>query len=244
MSRPSKVALNLFSFFLIAAGILLVAVIFFPQLVSPAPTSGGDRSSAPQPPSEMPETGGDPNGAPNGAPNGNKGGERAGGRSDALAPSTPADRPPGVESGGPADKGLRVTIPEMNRVENNTVPSTTGDDERALKQNVAIHLRGTGYPWQREANVYLAGHRIGYPGTDSFMGFYDLNKLEEGDRIKVSDSEGERYTYRVFRARIVKPSNTSVTEPIAGRNILTLQTCTLPDYTQRLIVQAERVSRS
>ena len=32
-----------------------------------------------------------------------------------------------------------------------------------------------------------------------------------------------------------------VTQPIEGKNVLTLQTCTLPDYSQRLIVQAERV---
>jgi sortase A len=33
-----------------------------------------------------------------------------------------------------------------------------------------------------------------------------------------------------------------VTDPVAGKNILTLQTCTLPDYSQRLIVQAELVN--
>jgi sortase A len=32
-----------------------------------------------------------------------------------------------------------------------------------------------------------------------------------------------------------------VTQPLEGKNVLTLQTCTLPDYSQRLIVQAERV---
>jgi sortase A len=33
-----------------------------------------------------------------------------------------------------------------------------------------------------------------------------------------------------------------VTDPIEGKNILTLQTCTLPDYSQRLIVQAELIN--
>ena len=106
---------------------------------------------------------------------------------------------------------MKLTIPGMDRVEDDTVPTTTGDDERALKQNVGIHLEGTGYPWQREANVYLAGHRIGFPGTDSFLGFYDLNQLESGDELYVIDSEGERYTYRVFREKVVGPSDTSVT---------------------------------
>ena len=34
----------------------------------------------------------------------------------------------------------------------------------------------------------------------------------------------------------------TVTEPVEGKDILTLQTCTLPDYSQRLIVQAEKVT--
>jgi sortase A len=32
-----------------------------------------------------------------------------------------------------------------------------------------------------------------------------------------------------------------VTKAVPDKNILTLQTCTLPDYSQRLIVQAELV---
>lgn len=143
--------------------------------------------------------------------------------------------------GGPEDKTLKVTIPKMNRIENDTVPDATGGDEQALKENAAIHLRGTGFPWQREANVYLAGHRLGYPGTDSFLAFYDLNKLEKGDKAFVTDSEGTKYTYEVYRQFIVGPSELYVTKPVAGRNILTLQTCTLPDYSKRLIVQAELV---
>lgn len=150
----------------------------------------------------------------------------------------------GQEAGGPADKTLKVTIPAMSRVEDANVPDTTGDDEAALKENAAIHLKGTGFPWQQESNVYLAGHRLGYPGTDSFLAFYDLNKLENGDKVFVSDAEGTRYTYRVFKEFIVDPKELYVTEPIPGKNVLTLQTCTLPDYTQRLIVQAELVNRS
>ncbi len=53
---------------------------------------------------------------------------------------------------------------------------------------------------------------------------------------------GRKYTYRVFKSFTVYPKDVSVTRPIRGRNIVTLQTCTLPNYTQRLIIQAERVS--
>jgi len=144
-------------------------------------------------------------------------------------------------TGGPEDKTLKVTIPAMARVKNANVPDAVGDDEAALKANAAIHLKGTGFPWQDEANVYLAGHRLGYPGTDSFLAFWDLNKLKNGDKVFVKDANGTRYTYRVFKEFVVAPTDLYVTEPIAGRNILTLQTCTLPDYSNRLIVQAELV---
>jgi sortase A len=32
-----------------------------------------------------------------------------------------------------------------------------------------------------------------------------------------------------------------VIDAVPGKNVLTLQTCTLPDYSQRLIVQAELI---
>ena len=140
--------------------------------------------------------------------------------------------------GGPEDRTLKVTIPAMARVNDATVPDADGDDEEALGGHAAIHLKGTGFPWQEEANVYLAGHRLGYPGTDSFLGFWDLDNLQGEDEIYVEDADGREYTYRVFRIFVVDPTDISVVETLPGRNVMTLQTCTLPDYSQRLIVQA------
>lgn len=143
---------------------------------------------------------------------------------------------------GPEDKTLEVTIPAMARINSATVPSTHGEDEEALGAHAAIHLEGTGFPWQEEANVYLAGHRLGYPGTESWLGFWDLNNLQSGDEIYVEDADGGEYTYRVFdESFVVDPSDVSVTELVPGKNIITLQTCTLPSYSERLIVQAELV---
>jgi sortase A len=39
----------------------------------------------------------------------------------------------------------------------------------------------------------------------------------------------------------VGPNEVSVKRPIEGKNIVSLQTCTLPNYSDRLIVQAELV---
>ncbi len=147
-------------------------------------------------------------------------------------------------AGEPEDKTLTVTIPKMSRVENATIPSTTGDDEQALKDNAAIHLEGTGFPWQEEANVYVAGHRLGYPNTDSFLAFWDLDVLENGDEVILTDADGKDYTYRVFKEFVVGPTDVQVTEPVPGKNILSLQTCTLPGYSERLIVQAELVEEA
>ncbi len=148
------------------------------------------------------------------------------------------------DTGGPQDKSLAVTVPEMDRVEDSTVPDAAGDDEEALGDYAAIHLKGTGFPWQEEANVYLAGHRLGYPNTDSFLAFWDLDELQNGDEVFVEDADGAEYTYRVFDSFVVNPDDTWVTDPVPGKNILTLQTCTLPDYSQRLIVQAELISKA
>ena len=141
----------------------------------------------------------------------------------------------------PRDKMLRVTIPAMKHVHNSTIPYTGGTNETAFKYHAGVHLRGTGFPWQRQANVYIAGHRLGYFGTPSFLAFWDLDNVETGDKVFVTDSLGRRYVYKVFKEFIVDPDDVFVTRPVKGRNVLTLQTCTLPNYSRRLIVRAERV---
>ena len=151
-----------------------------------------------------------------------------------------AARPPVVE--GPEDESLKVTIPAMGRIQNSKVPYADGGNEAAFKRYAGVHLRGTGHPWDKEANVYIAGHRLGYPRTDSWLAFWDLNRVENGDKIFLTDADGKKYVYKVFREFVVEPTRVSVTRPLEGRNIVTLQTCTLPDYSRRLIVQAEKVA--
>jgi sortase A len=151
------------------------------------------------------------------------------------------DTADGSTPGGPKDKTLKLTIPRMSQLENDPVPTVPGTNLQALGSHAAIHLAGTGFPWDEEANVYLAGHRLGYPRTDSFLAFFDLNNLEVGDQIYITDANGTKYTYEVFKEFTVSPTDLSVTKAVPDKNILTLQTCTLPDYSQRLIVQADLV---
>ncbi len=143
-----------------------------------------------------------------------------------------------VADSAPTESTLKLTVPDMERVSDVTVLDTPYDDESAL-ENGAQHVQDTGFPWEDEANVFIAGHRLGYFGTDSYLVFWDLDKLEDGDEVFLTDSEGTRYTYEVYENFVTDPYDWSVTEPVSGKNIVTLQTCTLPDYSERIIVHAE-----
>jgi sortase A len=163
-------------------------------------------------------------------------------KSKQVAPKEGAKGGPG--NGGnalepPKNKTLKLTVPEMKEIKNDPIPTGIGTNEALFHDYAGVHLKRTGFPWQKTANVYIAGHRIGFPGTRSDLAFYDLEDLEKGDMVYVEDADGRKYTYEVFKKLVVEPTNLSVLKPIKGKNILSLQTCTLPDYTDRVIYQAE-----
>ena len=123
------------------------------------------------------------------------------------------------------------------------VPVLNSDGERALANGV-VHVPGTSMPWSEtsERNVYLAGHRLGWPGTASHLVFYRLDDLGDGDEIMLRDRDGVKYEYRVIDAFVVDPAETWVMGRVRGRDLLTLQTCTpVPAFDKRLIIRAERV---
>jgi sortase A len=113
----------------------------------------------------------------------------------------------------------------------------------------------SGAPWVPGANTYIAGHRVGFPGTGSDRIFYDLPSMAAGDTITLYDSLGQEYTYQVSEVFAVTPYDVWVTAP-TGSDMVTLQVCTeTPDdwwtigprlmssgpESGRLIVQAVRV---
>jgi sortase A len=145
----------------------------------------------------------------------------------------------GPQAKTPESKRLELTVPALDRVDGVPVyDAPESGYEKALHDGV-VHVRGTGFPWQDVANVYIAGHRVGYPGTKSNLVFWDLDKLEKGDEIFLTDADGTSYTYEVFEKRVISPHTVSIMRPTKGKNIISLQTCTLPDYSHRLIVQGE-----
>lgn len=117
------------------------------------------------------------------------------------------------------------------------------ESAEALDRGV-IHIPETPMPWDADPqkNVYLAGHRLGYPGTGGRLVFYRLPELERGDEISLRDRDGTRYTYAVTETFTVDPAETWPVQPVRGRDILTLQTCVGPDYGKRLVVRADRLT--
>lgn len=112
----------------------------------------------------------------------------------------------------------------------------------ALKHGVGHHPE-TSMPWSggRQRNVYLAGHRLGFPGTASHLIFYRLDELGRGDEILLKDRDGRKYRYRVSEAFETGPEDSWVMGQVRDRDMLTLQTCTGPNWERRLIVRADRL---
>jgi sortase A len=122
-------------------------------------------------------------------------------------------------------------------------PVFDSDSNWALTNGVG-HVPDTSLPWSEtpQRNVYLEGHRLGWPGTGSYLVFYHLNSLEKGDEVILKDREGKAYRYRVSEVMKVNPEDVWVMGEVVGRDMVTLQTCTpIPTFEKRLIVRADRV---
>jgi sortase A len=153
-----------------------------------------------------------------------------------------AEMPPAI----PTDTTMYLSIPAIGLYD---VPVLEGTSEAVLSQGVG-HVPGTGFPWVAGSNTYIAGHRLGYPGTVSDHVFYSLPNLAIGDEVVLEDSLGQSYTYRVSEILEVPPTELSVMGPTGG-DIVSLQTCIEdfgdywtegPNWLARYIVRAEQVS--
>jgi sortase A len=146
----------------------------------------------------------------------------------------------------PDDPTLYLTIPRLGMYDN-TVRNDSSEEALDLG---AIKLPYTGFPWQEgDINTYVACHRLGWPGTESYNQCLNLPAMQEGDQISLKDTNGTLYRYRVVETLIVEADDTWVTEPVAGKDMISLQTCveapdelyTLgPNWSDRFIVRAER----
>ena len=150
----------------------------------------------------------------------------------------------------PDDPAMFLSVPKLDIID-----ALVLDGEAGLELG-AQHLEGAGYPWLPGSNTYIAGHRIGFPGTGSDHIFYSLPAMSEGDEIILRDTLGQEYTYEVTEILAVTPFDVWVADPVAGKDVISLQVCTeTPDdwwtigpslmssgpESGRLIVRAEKV---
>ena len=147
----------------------------------------------------------------------------------------------------PATNDLWMTIPKLGLYDNYVSNSNA---HSALDYGAAKRV-DTDFPWQNDANTYISAHRLGWPGTASDHQFYNLPLLAYGDKIYLYDANGTTYTYEVTEIFEVLPSETWVTRPDPGRDMVSLQTCienygdywTMgPNWYIRYVVRADRVA--
>ncbi len=157
------------------------------------------------------------------------------------------DQPEPAAPPVPSTNDLWMSIPALGLYDNYVANS---NDPAALDVGAAKTVE-SGFPWQDNANTYIAAHRLGYPGTASYRQFYNLPLLQLGDVIYLGDVNGTTYTYEVTGFKEITPDETWVTAPQSGRDMISLQTCienfgdywTMgPNWYVRYIVQADRVS--
>ncbi len=155
------------------------------------------------------------------------------------------NEPEGVTA--PKDPTLYLTVPRLGLYDH-TVRNDASEEALGLG---AIKLPSTGFPWQGgDTNTYIACHRLGFPGTQSHNQCLNLPSMQRGDELFLEDTNGTVYEYRISEFLTVGPWETWVTKPLAGRDVLSLQTCieapgdffTLgPNWATRFIVHADRV---
>lgn len=123
----------------------------------------------------------------------------------------------------PEDPTLYLTVPRLG-IQSHTVRNDRSEQALGLG---AIKLPSTGFPWEAgDTNTYIACHRLGFPGNESYNQCLNLPSMQQGDEISLQDANGTVYEYRVSEVFAVGPSDSYVTEPLDGRDVVTLQTCT------------------
>lgn len=161
------------------------------------------------------------------------------------APQVPSGGPVVAEAVPPAavDPGDALAVLEFFRPGSDTRPVQDGPLFTVEGVGVGDLRRGPGhYPGTalpgKPGNFAVAGHRTTYGAP-----FFNLDQLQPGDEVHVTDRQGVRWIYAVTEQRIVSPTDTWVigADPLgSGRPTLTLTTCN-PRFSnaQRLIVFGE-----
>lgn len=121
----------------------------------------------------------------------------------------------------------KIEIPKI-KIEKYILEET---NEKSLKKSVA---KICGPNINRTGNFCIAGHN--YQNT-----FGKLNRLENGDVIKLTDTYNRSVSYKVYDIRKVSPKDTDcLLQETYGEREVTLVTCTL-GAVKRVIVKAVEI---
>lgn len=120
-------------------------------------------------------------------------------------------------------KKLDITFPVVEGAERENIRAAIG------------HIKGTA-DFGEAGNCVLAGHRGGVYGVF----FKYINKLETGDKVKLTDINGKNYNYTVYDQFVVEPTDMQIIQPIGEEKTLTLLSCEAGG-TKRLIIRCRLV---
>lgn len=134
----------------------------------------------------------------------------------------------------PGDIMARLVVPAAKI----DLPVRHGTEDDAIARG-AGHLFGTGLPvGGKGVNAVLTAHS----GMRTASLFDGLTDVKVGD-IAYVQVAGQKLAYKVKEIHIIKPTQLELFEAQAGRDLLTLFTCTPYGInTHRLVVTAERIS--
>lgn len=136
------------------------------------------------------------------------------------------------------DNRLSLSVPRLGLKD---ISIGDSPDQSYLNREGIMHLSGTGFPYERGSNTYIAGH-ADYDASRIPSIFRNLKDLQRGDHITLRDTVGRTYDYRVYERFAVTPRDVWVTRPVPGKKIVSLQTCfPAPTFDKRLIVRGELV---
>lgn len=117
------------------------------------------------------------------------------------------------------------------------LPVYHGTSDETLLKGLG-HLRGTALPVGGVGNrAVITGHR----GLASAEMFTRLNEIDKGDTFTIAVF-GEVLTYQVIEKIVVEPTERKAIQPVPGKDLVTLVTCTpLGINTHRILVTGERI---
>ena len=162
-----------------------------------------------------------------------------------IQPSRTVANTPIITDGGPVGVNPEIIIPKIN-VQIPVIYDVGSIEEGAIQkalENGVVHYADTALPGQN-GNSVIVGHssnNIFNKGKYKFA-FVLLSRLESGDTFFLNKG-GQRYTYRIYKKVIVKPTDISVLGATDKTATATLITCDPPGSSaRRLVVVGEQVS--